>query len=372
VESQDFINCSFTNLPNIYAVIMAGGSGTRFWPLSRAKVPKQVLSILGPKSLIQETVARLEGLIPSERILVVTNRQQKKVISAQLASLSDANYLLEPSARNTAPCIGLAALHILKNDPDGVMVVLPSDHLVKDPVEFRRVVKNAVETAVRQEALVTIGIPPTRPETGYGYIQFAQVNGSLPAGVHQVKTFAEKPNKPTAIRFLSTGDFYWNSGIFIWKASKILHEFEEHLPETYHQLLLIDRAIGTPSYAPALASRYNRIKPISIDYGVMEVTNSPIYMVEGRFGWSDVGSWDELYRQQIPGAAGNVIIGEGDLIDTENCFIYSPQKLTAVVGLNNLLVVNTANAILICPLDRAQEVKLIVEKLKASGKEKYI
>lgn len=359
-------------MSHIYAVILAGGSGTRFWPLSRARVPKQVLSILGPNSLLQETVARLEGVVPPERTFIVTNRRQKKVIAHQLAGLGDDNFIIEPSARNTAPCIGLAAIHIRRLDPDGVMLVLPSDHIVRDVVEFQRAIRTAVEVVQKFDALVTFGIPPTRPETGYGYIQFARTNADLPKGVHRVKTFAEKPNKATAQRFLSAGDFYWNSGIFVWKASRILQEIEEYLPEQYHQLQLIDRAIGTPGYYKVLASRYGRVRPISIDYGVMEVAATPILMVEGRFGWSDVGSWDELYRQHTPGPGGNVVIGEAAAVDAEDCFIYSPGKMAAVIGLDKILVVNTPTALLICPLDRAQDVKLIVEKLRKEGKDHYL
>jgi len=351
---------------------MAGGSGSRFWPLSRARRPKQVLNILGPNSLLQETVARLGDLAPLERTFIVTNAAQKKVIASQLEQFTDYNYIIEPSARNTAACIGLAAVHVRKFDPDGVMIVLPSDHLVKDKAVFRKAVRVAVEVAAREDALVTFGVPPTRPETGYGYIQFSSVNGDLPGGVHRVKAFAEKPNKTTAQRFVASKDFYWNSGIFVWRTSRILKEMEDHLPEMHHQLMAIDRAIGTPEYKRVLAARYGRIRPISIDYGVMEVTKTPIYMVEGRFGWSDIGSWDELYRQQarIPGE--NVIVGEGVAMEGSGNFIHSPGRMTAVIGLDNVMVVNTRDAVLICPRDRAQEVKLVVEKLKRDGKDKYI
>jgi len=351
---------------------MAGGSGSRFWPLSRANRPKQVLNILGPNSLLQETVSRIEGLIPAGRVRIVTNSIQRKVIAQQVPDFTDANFVIEPSARNTAPCIGLAALHVRNIDPDGVMVVLPSDHLVKDGEAFRRAVQTAVDVAAREDALVTFGIPPTRPETGYGYIQFAASSGDLPVGVHRVKAFAEKPQKATAQRFLASGDFYWNSGIFIWKASRILREMEEHLPEAHNQLMAIEKTIGTPDYKRVLAARYGRIRPISIDYGVMEVTRTPIYMVEGNFGWSDVGSWDELYRQRLPVGGGSVVVGEGVSLEGDGNFIFSPGKMTAVLGLENILVVNTRDAVLICPLDRAQEVKAVVEKLRRDGKVKYL
>jgi len=351
---------------------MAGGSGTRFWPLSRTRTPKQVISLFGERSLLQETVSRLDGLIPPERIFIATNRLQKRVIAPQLPEISDLNYLIEPSARNTAPSIGLAAMHIKRIDPDGIMVVLPSDHLVKNVEGFREAVTTAVEVARRKDALVTFGIHPERPETGYGYIQFSEDNHSLPKHVFRVKTFAEKPNRTTAIRFLASGDFAWNSGIFIWKASRILAEIEEHLPDQYHQLEIIEKSYGTTHYIRSLLTRYRRIRAISIDYGIMEVTKTPIYMVEGNFGWSDVGSWDELYRQHAATSEGNVIIGDGTTLEAKNCFVYSQDRMTAIIGMENMLVVSTPSALLICPLDRAQEVKQIVEKLKAEGKDKYL
>jgi len=351
---------------------MAGGSGTRFWPLSRAKRPKQVLNILGPNSLLQETVSRLDGIAPLERTFIVTNSAQRKVIAPQLPHIPDAGYIIEPSARNTAPCIGLAAIHVKAINPDGVMVVLPSDHLVKDRVLFQQAVLTAVRVASREDALVTFGIPPTRPETGYGYIQFNGSNGVIEKSVHRVRAFAEKPNKTTAARFVASKDFYWNSGIFIWKASRILKEIEDYLPEMHHELMAISKTIGTPDYKKVLAARYGRMRQISIDYGIMEVTKTPIYMVEGKFGWSDVGSWDELFRHHNPSANGNVIEGEGVVIEGGGNFIHSPDRMTAVIGLDNILVVNTGDAVLICPLDRAQEVKLIVDKLRRDGKDKYL
>jgi len=351
---------------------MAGGSGTRFWPLSREKFPKQVLKVVGAQSLIQETVARLDGLVAPERIVVVTNRTQRRLISSQLPGLNAHNFVLEPSARNTAACIGLAAIHIRRIDPDAVMVVLPSDHLVRDNRMFHQAVETAIDVARNFDGLVTFGIPPSRPETGYGYIQIERSGDGLPEMVHRVRAFAEKPNVETARRFVSSGDFYWNSGIFVWHVARILSEMEEHLPEQYHQLEAIDRAWGSPSYPRTLLSRWARIKPISIDYGVMEVASAPIFMVEGDFGWSDVGSWDELYRINDANHQGNVEMGESVLLDAESNLIYSPDRLTAVIGLKDILVVNTPQATLICPLSRAQDVKQLVERLKREGREKYL
>ncbi len=349
---------------------MAGGSGTRFWPLSRQKNPKQVLKLFGDNSLIQDTVARLDGLVPIERILIVTNEEQKQLIAPQLPQLSDENYVLEPAPRNTAPCIGLAAIQISHHDPDGIMVVLPSDHQISNLEIFKNRIQQGVDLVKRNDCFVTLGIPPTRPETGYGYIQSSS-NPDLPDGVHQVITFAEKPNISTAERFVDSGDFYWNSGMFIWSAKRILSDMEELLPEQYHQLEHIADSIGKRGYQKTLDSHYNRIRPISIDYGVMEVSKTPILMLTGDFGWSDLGSWDEMYRifkDELGDKNGNVMIGNTVSYHVNNSYVNSPEKLVAVIGLENILVVNTPTATLICSRDQAQNVKEIVEKLRKNGR----
>lgn len=352
---------------------MAGGAGTRFWPLSRKRTPKQVLAINGPNSMLSETLARLSGLVSMNNTLVVTSQQQSRVIKPHLPDLHDDNLLLEPMLRNTAPCIGLAAIHIRRRDPDGIMLVLPADHLIKDIDAFQRVLSSGIEVVDKNDSLVTIGIPPSRPETAYGYIQFEQSGDKkLPEVVHRVKAFAEKPNRETAELFVESGDFYWNSGIFIWKASTILDEMEEHLPDQYKQLNMIEQALGTPDYDKVLSSRYKLIKGISIDYGIMEVTSRRIYMISGDFGWSDVGSWDELYRLSVREGESNVEIGETVILDAKHNYIYSPGKLTAVIGMDNILVVNTSAVTLICPLERAQDVKEIVEKLKKEKKTRFL
>jgi len=362
------------NLQNkhIFAVIMAGGAGTRFWPLSREKTPKQVLSITSDISLLSETVSRISGLVPKENILIVTSRKQVEVIRPQINGIKESNIIIEPTPRNTSPCIGLAAIHIMRRDPDGIMLVLPSDHLIMDDAAFLTKVQTGLELVSENDPLVTIGIKPTRPETGYGYIQFENNGSSLPKDVYAVKAFAEKPNRATASRFVESGDFYWNSGIFMWSAQRILSEIEEHIPEQYEHLMFIDSGFDLDNFEDHITSHYNRIKPISIDYGIMEVTSSPIFMISADFGWSDIGSWDELSRIFANGHEENVIRGETVVVDSESNFIYSPDKLTAVIGMENVLVVNTPDATLICPLDRAQEVKMIVEKLRKDGRKEYL
>jgi len=357
---------------NVYAVIMAGGSGTRFWPLSREMTPKQVLSIMGTGNLLRDTIDRLDGLIDREHLLVVTSRQQLEVIAPHLQDLDEANILIEPTPRNTAPCIGLAAIHIHRIDPDGIMLVLPSDHRITDTAAFQRIVRIGIEVVREKDPLVTFGIPPTRPETGYGYVQFDLNSNGSREEVYRVKTFAEKPGPETARRFVKAGDFFWNSGIFLWSARRILAEMGEHLPEQYEQLRKIEKAYAGNDYEKRLTGFYNRIKPISIDYGIMEVATSSIFMLKGDFGWSDVGSWDELYRILPKGARGNVNVGKTVAIDANNNLLYSQGKITAVIGLDNILVVNTPDATLICPLNRAQDVKLVVEKLRREGKKEYL
>jgi len=357
---------------HIYAVIMAGGAGTRFWPLSREKSPKQVLSITSDISLLSETIGRISGLVPIENILIVTSRKQVDVIRPQINGIEESNIIIEPTPRNTSPCIGLAAIHIMRRDPNGIMLVLPSDHLIKDNSAFLKKVQTGLDLVNDNDSLVTMGIKPTRAETGYGYIQFENNGSELPKGVYTVITFAEKPNKATAKRFVESGDFYWNSGIFMWSAQRILSEIEEHIPEQYEHLVLIDQGFDLDNFEDHITNHYNRIKPISIDYGIMEVTASPIFMISADFGWSDIGSWDELSRIFANGDEDNVTRGETVIIHSADNFIYSPEKLTAIIGMENVLVVNTPDATLICPLDRAQEVKAIVEKLRKDGRKEYL
>lgn len=351
---------------------MAGGSGTRFWPLSRNKTPKQVLSIVGENSLLRDTFNRLEGLVIPQNIMIVTNRRQQRIIAPHLPELNNDNYILEPSPRNTAPCIALTAMHLLRTDPDAIMVVLPSDHLIGDTKAFQKTIMLGIEVAKEHDVLVTIGIVPTRPATGYGYIQFDSEESNLPKGVHKVRAFAEKPNASTAERFIQAGDFRWNSGIFIWRAKHIIDEIEELLPTLYHQLRIIENAHGAKAYPRILANRYNRIRPISIDYGIMELTTSPVFMIEAEFAWSDIGCWDELYRISSKNADNNAFVGDPIFIDAHNNYVHSPRKLTAIMGLDNILVVNTKTATLICPLDRAQDVKLITERLRKEEKDLYL
>lgn len=351
----------------IYGVIMAGGVGSRLWPRSREASPKQMLHIMGEGTMIQNTVARLQPLIPPERILIVTNRQQIDGLSEQVPAIPPENFIAEPFGRNTAPCIGLAACAVMRQNDDGVMIVLPADHHIENVREFQNRLRVAAEVATSRGGLVTLGIRPTRPETGYGYIQWSEdrrgIEGFYEQGVRKVRTFAEKPDATTAERFLKSGDFLWNSGMFIWKAGTIMESFEKWLPDLYRQLREIDEASGEPRYDQHLESVYQRITPISIDYGVMEKARE-VYVLQCEFGWSDVGSWDETYRLSRKDSDDNLLQGEVVAIDTTGSFVQSSDRMIATIGMKNVIVIDTPDALLICDKGRTQEVQKVVDYLR--------
>lgn len=354
-------------MASTYGIIMAGGVGARFWPLSRERKPKQFLSIFGNESLIGMTFNRLRKIIDAENIYVVTNEIQKQEILDQLSDLREENIIAEPIGRNTAPCIGLAALHIRKIDPDATMVVLPADHLIQNVNEFIRVLKDAVTIADQSRHLVTIGIQPTRPETGYGYIQFIEENEKknpyVTKGAYRVKTFAEKPNLSTAERFLESGDFLWNSGMFIWKVESILEEIENLLPDLYDGLDSIDKSIGTDDYAVILDQVYRMIRGISIDYGVMEKAEG-VYVLRGEFGWSDVGSWDEVYRVSGKDNQDNAVHGRVIARNSKNNLLHANSRTIATFGVDDLIVIETDDAVLVCKRGESQNVKEVVDYIR--------
>lgn len=356
----------------MFALVMAGGSGTRFWPKSREEHPKQFLKIFGEKTLIENTVERLSPLIPTDRTFIVSTDDQKHKIQTLLPQVPDPNYIIEPKGKNTAPCVGLSALFMERIDPEAVMVVLPSDHLITDKELFHDTLKAGAKVAAETQSLVTIGIEPTYPSTGYGYIQFHQeLEAPDDVKVFKVKTFAEKPNLETAKRFLQSGDFLWNSGMFLWQVKTILSEIEEHMPHLYDGLDEIRKAIGTSREAEVIQRVYCQIKNISIDYGVMEHAKD-VVVLQGQFGWNDLGSWDEVYNLHDKGENGNVLFGEHILKDVKRCFVDAPNKCVALLGLEDLVVVDTEDALLICPKDRAQEVKEIVEIAKRKKMVQYL
>jgi len=353
---------------NVYAILMAGGVGTRFWPRSRRKYPKQVLNIVNQETMIQATYKRVKGIVGESNIFIVTNYDQKDIIKENLPELKDNNYILEPFGRNTAPCIGLAAIHAMVRDPNSVMLVLPADHIIQDDKKFQEVSQLAIKFASENDALLTLGITPTFASTGYGYIQrgkeVAQVKGNQ---IFKVKTFAEKPNGDTARRFLESGDFFWNSGMFIWKTATILEELSEKLPEIYDGIMELKQYIDSPKYTEKADEIYRRIRGISIDYGVMQ-TSDRVYVIPTNIGWNDVGSWETVF--EISEKDKNKIAGDyEDLLNVESseCYVYSPEKVIALVGMKNVLVVDTGDALLICKKSHSQKVKDIVDQLNKKG-----
>lgn len=358
----------------MYIVILAGGAGTRFWPLSRKLRPKQLMSVFGGKSMLQQTVERVLPLKP-RRILVVTNALQASETTAQLDYLKDVpiDVIAEPVGRNTAPAIGLAASIIAHHDPEAVMAVLPADHYIRDEEAFRAALLRA-KAAARQGFLVTLGIRPDRPETGYGYIEAGRK--LCDAGSNQVTRFVEKPVLEKALAYLAAGNFYWNSGMFVWQAKVILGELAKQLPDLYRALKQLRYSLEAgdlAGLAPQIEAIYGEVKSESIDYGVMEKAGN-VAVIPADFGWSDVGSWGALPEVMPSDSSGHVAINARELIsiDAVRCLAYGGDKLVALVGVKDLIVVNTADALLVCAADRAQEVKKVVETLEQRGLTDYL
>jgi mannose-1-phosphate guanylyltransferase len=356
----------------MYCVIMAGGKGTRFWPRSRVALPKQLLDIAGEKTMIQQTVERVSPLFSKKNILVVTGNEHAAEVRHQLPDIPDKNILVEPKGRNTAPCISLAALWIQKENPDAVMTVVPADHFIGNHQVFCDCLVAAQEAALKTDSLITIGITPRHPETGYGYIQFSDEAGAYKEiKTYRVQKFHEKPSLEKAREFVNKGNFLWNSGMFVWKTKTILQEVKTFLPELYNCLLPLRQHIGTPKQEQAIKDAYNKIEAISIDYGVMEKSNR-VLTLKGDFGWNDIGSWSAIYDITEKDAHGNALRGTIVTIDAEKNFVYSPKKLAAIVGLKDVIVVETDDALLVCSKDNAQDVKKVVDYLEQQGKKEYL
>ena len=352
------------------ALIMAGGRGERFWPKSRVHMPKQFLSLTGEgKTMIQLTVERIAPIVAMEDIYIATNRSYKKLVMEQLPELPEENILCEPIRRNTAPCIGLGAAHIAKKHGDAVMYVLPSDHLITHPQIFRRTLSDAAQVAEAGENLVTIGITPTYPETGYGYIKFdpEQTQGAAFA----VERFVEKPDLDTARSYVASQQYLWNSGMFTWKVSTILNSMKTFMPEIYEGLTRIQNAIGTAEQDTVLEKEFHAFDSVSIDYGVMEKSRD-IFIFSGSFGWDDVGSWLALERMQQRNEFGNIVSGNVVSIDTKNTIIQGGNKLIATVGVEDLVVIDTEDATLICDKNSTGEIRKVIENLKICNRTEYL
>lgn len=348
----------------ITAVIMAGGRGERFWPKSRTHLPKQFLSLTADKeTMIQKTVSRLLPMVDMADIFVVTNAQYADLVAEQLPELPKENMILEPCGRNTAPCISLAAAVIEKKyGGEAMMLVLPSDHLIRYEDMYIDILRQAVSVAEEGSRLVTIGITPTYPETGYGYIKF-QRDSQGKAGVYQVERFVEKPDLETAKEYLASEKYLWNSGMFVWKTSTILWNLEKYMPEVHAGTCAIAAHFGTEAFDAALAEGYAKLPSDSIDFGVMEKAEE-IYTIPGSFGWDDVGNWLAVERINETNEMGNYVEGDVIAIGTERSTICGKNRLIAAVGVEDLIVVDTEDALLICAKSNTQDVKKVIETLK--------
>lgn len=355
------------NSLNIAAVIMAGGKGERFWPKSRTNYPKQFLSLTGDgETMIQKTFKRLNGLVQADHVFVVTNANYLHLVKEQLPEIPQENLLCEPAARNTAPCIALAAAVIRKRFGDAVMLVLPSDHLIRHEDICMDVLCCAAQAANSGENLVTIGITPAYPETGYGYIEFSR-NADAPNGVYQVDCFKEKPDIVTARSYVESGRFLWNSGMFAWKASTFLNAVQQHLPTVYEITEKFEAACDTDVFQAVLEELFPQMPSISVDFGVLEHAEH-LFVIPGSFGWDDVGSWPALKRVAKTDTNGNYRDGDILTVGTKNCIFAGNKKLIAAVGIENIIVVDTDDALLVCNADSAQNVKKITEMLREQGR----
>lgn len=359
---------------HFYCVIMAGGIGSRFWPVSREAKPKQFIRLSRTgKSFIQQAFERFAGILPKENILVVTQSRYLDLVKEHLPEVAEDNIILEPYNRNTAPCVALAAYTLLKRDPEAVMVATPADHIILDEDIFRDTLNNALNYASQSNALITLGVVPDRPDTNFGYIQGVYGQEQKDNKPIKVKTFTEKPDADLAEVFFQSGEFYWNSGIFVWKASAIRDELEAHMPEVRSLFAGWETALDSDSEKPFLENVYSSISKISIDYAVMEKTSNA-WMFPCKFRWFDIGSWESLYSYiSKTEGEGNVIWGGPSLCkNNQNCFIFTndKDKLVAVRGLDNYIVVDTGDVLLICPRDEHQA-KDVIANLAMPDFEQY-
>jgi mannose-1-phosphate guanylyltransferase len=364
-----------------HAVILAGGRGTRFWPRSRTRTPKQLLNIVGEDTMLEQTVARLRPLVPPDRIWTVTNREQAAGVAKQVPPLARQRVLTEPIGRNTAAAIALAAIHVRHvAKGDALMAVLPADHYIANPERYRVIVKAALEMASDPRKMVVLGIPPTRPETGFGYIE--RTGNALDAKgfpVYAVRRFTEKPALALAKEYAGSGVYHWNAGMFFWRTSTFLDNLKNYLPKTHAALETLAANIGKKTYDKNLRDIYPKLENISVDYAILEPATreqgSPrVFVIPAEVGWSDIGSWDAVYDLLAKRAGENIFggSGAGAVIDAEGNFFWSPKKYVAAIGIKDLVVVETADALLICPRERAQDVGKIVKKLEEARLEKLL
>lgn len=356
----------------LHAVIMAGGSGTRFWPESRRNRPKQFLTMTGNRTLIQQAVDRCQPLIPAERVWIATGAGYVGQTAEQVPEISSRHVLAEPCGRNTAPCIGLAAIHLLKEDPEAVVLVTPADHVISPPETFRTAVEHAAKIIEKQpQASVLIGVVPTFPSTGYGYIERGEPLIDA-GGAFQVKSFREKPNRETAQQFLASGHYFWNSGIFLWKARHIMEMLQEFQPEIYRRLQKLSAALDTPQWPAALAAEFPQMPSISIDFGVLEKARD-VVVLPAPFEWDDVGSWLALVRLLGSNDDGNTVDGTHRGLETRDCIIRGPKDhVIATIGVEGLVIVHTPEATLVARRDDENGLRKLVALLQERGDERFL
>ena len=351
---------------HIYCVIMAGGKGERFWPLSTRTSPKPFLSLIGDKTMIQMTMDRVRYLAPEERTFVVLGEDHLEIAKRQLSQLPDEHFIVEPAGRDTAPCIGFTAMAMRALDPEAVMVVLPADHYIPDQDAFVKTIWQAIECARSGDYLVTIGIKPTRPETGYGYIHaFEEAQMERGPACHKVNRFVEKPNAPTAVDYLADGRYYWNSGVFVWKAQTVLEGIGQHMPALYEGLMKIDQAI-IENEDEKIDEIFKAFESQSIDYGLMEKADN-VVMIRANFGWDDVGTWSSLLRVVEVDRNGNYTRGEPICIDTQDCVVCGDGVTIGTIGVSNLIIVASKDGVLVCDVSRDQEARKIAKLLESGS-----
>jgi mannose-1-phosphate guanylyltransferase len=361
----------------LHAVVMAGGSGTRFWPQSRAALPKQFLRLFGEETLLAATLSRVGAWIPPERWWVVTNKAHAEQTRRQLPALPAGNILQEPCGRNTAPCIGLAALAVAARDAEAIMLVMPADHFVPDPSAFRQAVERAVAIVRDQpEALILFGVRPTYACVSFGYIErgepLAGSSAEKPAGAWRVASFREKPDRARAEEFFAAGRFYWNSGIFVWRAATILEALERFEPEISKALQRLAPAVGTPDWESALAAEFPKMKSISIDYAVLERADN-VCVLEAPFEWDDVGSWQALARRRATDAAGNTVVGAFCGVESSGCIVSTTgDHLVATIGLTDCVIVHTPDATLVARRDDEEGIRKLIQLLRERGHERFL
>lgn len=357
---------------SIHAVILAGGRGTRFWPRSRTRTPKQLLNIVGKTTMLEQTVARLRSQIPLDHVWTVTNAEQARALAKQLPAAARKHVLTEPVGRNTTAAIALAAVHIRHvAKGDGLMAVLPADHYIAQPEQYRKIVSAALEAAHEPGRMVVLGIPPTRPETGFGYIERMgePLHGkNLP--MYAVRRFTEKPKLEVAAEYLASGNYHWNAGMFFWRVSTFLGALKNYLPETCNAVESLSQHIGKASYPAALKRAYAKLESISVDYAILERATresgvARVFVIPAEIGWSDIGSWAAVYGLLAKQVGEDILGGDGETLDTAGNLLWSPGKFVAAIGVHDLILVDTPDALLICPRDRAQDVGKIVKALEA-------